>query len=180
MPAVCVYLSSSAGTPADVAAIGDLARELARRNYDLVYGGARNGLMGVLADAMVDAGGRAIGVIPTVLVGKELAHDRLYQQHVVDTMHQRKQRMFELADAFIVAPGGFGTLEEAFEILTGIQIGVHDKPLVFLDLDGFWQPMTAFLDHAVARGTLTAVNRALYRTASTGAAALDLIGNMIV
>src|SRR5438094_838577 len=132
MPAVCVFLSSSAGSPDDADAIAGLARALAARRWDLVYGGARNGLMGVLGDAMVDAGGRAIGVIPTVLVGKELAHDRLSAQHVVDNMHQRKQLMFELADAFIVAPGGFGTLEEAFEVLTGVQIGVHAKPVVFL------------------------------------------------
>jgi hypothetical protein len=175
MTAVCVFLSSSVGSAADVHAIEALGRELAARKYDLVYGGASVGLMGRLADAVVAAGGRAIGVIPQVLVDKEVAHRGLTMQHVVDTMHARKQLMFDLADAFVVAPGGFGTLEEAFEIVTGMQIGVHVKPCVWLDTDGFWQPLAAFLDHAVARGALKPENRSLFRTAPTPAAALDTI-----
>ena len=108
--------------------------------------------MGVLADATLAAGGRVIGVIPQALVELEVAHRGLTELHVVDTMHQRKAMMFELADAFVVAPGGLGTLEEAFETLTGIQLGYHNKPIVFLDVDGFWPPLEAFLDHAVERG----------------------------
>jgi uncharacterized protein (TIGR00730 family) len=129
----------------------------------------------VVADAALAAGGTAIGVIPRALVDLEVAHTGLTELHVVDTMHQRKAMMFELADAFVVGPGGFGTLEEAFECLTGIQLGYHAKPIVFLDLDGFWAPMTAFLDHAVQTGVLRADIRRSFRTAPSAAAALDLL-----
>jgi uncharacterized protein (TIGR00730 family) len=172
---VCVFLSSSAGRPVDVAAITELARELAARDLTLIYGGAHRGLMGTLADAVLDAGGRAIGVIPQSLVEREIAHRGLTELHVVETMHQRKAMMFSLADAFVVAPGGLGTLEEAFEQLTGIQLGYHDKPIVFLDVDRFWQPMVAFLDHAVAAGVLKPEVRSLFRTASSASAALDAL-----
>jgi hypothetical protein len=172
---VCVFLSSSPGRPADVAAVTALARELATRELTLVYGGAHRGLMGVLADAVLGAGGRAIGVIPRSLVEAEIAHRGLTQLHVVDTMHQRKAMMFQLADAVVVAPGGLGTLEEAFEHLTGIQLGYHNKPVVFLDVDGFWPPLEAFLDHAVGAGVLRPEVRSLFRTASSAGAALDAL-----
>jgi hypothetical protein len=172
---VCVFLSSSPGRPADVAAVTELARELATRELTLVYGGAHRGLMGVLADAVLGAGGRAIGVIPRSLVEAEIAHRGLTQLHVVDTMHQRKAMMFQLADAVVVAPGGLGTLEEAFEHLTGIQLGYHNKPVVFLDVDGFWPPLEAFLDHAVGAGVLRPEVRSLFRTASSAGAALDAL-----
>lgn len=170
---VTVFLSSSDGRPADVAAIRELGRELARRELTLVYGGAHRGLMGVLADATLAAAGRVIGVIPRALVELEIAHRGLTELHVVETMHLRKAMMYELADAFVVAPGGLGTLEEAFETLTGIQLGYHEKPIVFLDVDGFWPPLEAFLDHAVRTGVLGGRARALFRTASSAAAALD-------
>ena len=153
---VCVYLSSSDGTPAHVAAIQALAREIAQRKMVLVYGGAQRGLMGVLADAALGAGGEVVGVIPRALVEQEVAHRGLTEQNVVDTMHQRKAMMFSLADAFVVAPGGLGTLEEAFETLTGIQLGYHAKPIVFLDIDGFWTPLAAFLDHPAVNGATIA------------------------
>jgi len=172
---VTVFLSSSDGRPTDAAAIRELGRELARRELTLVYGGAHRGLMGVLADATLAAGGRAIGVIPQALVELEIAHRGLTELHVVETMHLRKAMMYELADAFVVAPGGLGTLEEAFETLTGVQLGYHEKPIVFLDVDGFWPPLEAFLDHAVRAGVLGARARALFRTASSAAAALDLL-----
>lgn len=172
---VCVFLSSSQGRPADVVAITALARELAARDLTLVYGGAHRGLMGVVADAMLDAGGRVIGVIPSVLVEREIAHQGLTELHVVETMHQRKAMMFELADAFVVAPGGLGTLEEAFEQLTGIYLGYHNKPIVFLDVDGFWPPLAAFLDHAVEVGVLRPEVRALFRIASSASDALDAL-----
>jgi uncharacterized protein (TIGR00730 family) len=172
---VTVYLSSSEGRSTDVDAIRALGAELARRELVLVYGGAHRGLMGVLADAALAAGGRVIGVIPQALVDLEVAHTGLTELHVVDTMHQRKAMMFSLADAFIVAPGGFGTLEEAFEQLTGLQLGYHTKPIVFLDVDGFWPPMEAFLDHAVRSGVLKPEVRTLFRTASSAAAALDAL-----
>jgi uncharacterized protein (TIGR00730 family) len=172
---VCVFLSSSQGRPADVIAVTALARELCARELTLVYGGAHRGLMGVLADAMLDAGGRVIGVIPGVLVEREIAHQGLTELHVVETMHQRKAMMFELADAFVVAPGGLGTLEEAFEQLTGIYLGYHNKPIVFLDVDGFWPPLAAFLDHAVEVGVLRPEVRALFRIASSASDALDAL-----
>jgi uncharacterized protein (TIGR00730 family) len=170
-----VYLSSSIGTPVHVQAVRELGAELARRNLTLVYGGAHRGLMGVLADAVLAAGGRAIGVIPQALVDLEVAHTGLTQLHIVDTMHQRKAMMFTLADAFVVAPGGLGTLEEAFEHLTGLQLGYHDKPIVFLDVAGFWGPLETFLDHGVDAGVLSASVRPLFRTAPTPAAALDAL-----
>lgn len=175
MRSVCVYLSSSEGRPTDVAAIQALGQALAARSLTLVYGGAHRGLMGVLADAALAASGTVIGVIPQALVDYEVAHTGLTTLHVVQTMHQRKAMMFELADAFIVAPGGLGTLEEAFEQLTGIQLGYHTKPIIFLDVDGFWRPMEAFLDHAVETGVLRPEVRGLFRTASSAAAALDAL-----
>lgn len=173
--AVTVFLSSSAGVPSYVTATQELARELARRELTLVYGGAHRGLMGVLADAMIAAGGKTIGVIPQALVDLEIAHTGLTELHVVTTMHERKAMMFSLADAFVVAPGGFGTLEEAFEQITGLQLNYHAKPIVFLDVDGFWAPMADFLDRAVAAKVLNGVNRPLFRTAPTATAALDIL-----
>jgi uncharacterized protein (TIGR00730 family) len=175
MRSVCVFLSSSPGRPSDQLHIQALGAELAARGILLVYGGAHRGLMGVLADAALAAGGKVTGVIPQALVDYEVAHTGLTELHVVQTMHERKAMMFELADAFIVAPGGLGTLEEAFEQLTGIQLGYHKKPIVFLDVDGFWRPMEAFLDHAVETGVLRTEVRGLFRTASSAGAALDAL-----
>lgn len=175
MAAVCVFLSSSDGLPAHHAAVRELAAELVRRDLTLVYGGAHRGLMGVLADAVLEGHGRAIGVIPRALVDLEIAHRGLTELHVVDTMHQRKQGMFDRADAFVVGPGGFGTLEEAFEHLTGMQLGYHAKPIVFLDPDEFWQPLALFLDHATRTGVLRAEVRGLFRTAATPSEALDAL-----
>lgn len=170
-----MFLSSSAGLPEHVSAVRELAGELARRRLTLVYGGAHRGLMGVLADAMLEAGGRVIGVIPRALVDLEIAHTGLTELHVVDTMHQRKAMMFNLADGFVVAPGGLGTLEEAFETLTGIQLGYHRKPIVFLEIGGFWRQMERFLDHAVETGVLSPSVRTLFRTALSPATALDAL-----
>jgi uncharacterized protein (TIGR00730 family) len=176
MQSVCVFLSSSPGRPADVAAIAELGARLAAAGRRLVYGGASIGLMGVLADAVLAGGGEVHGVMPESLIAREIGHASLGTLEIVPDMHARKARMFELADGFIVAPGGFGTLEEAFEILTGIQIGVHEKPIVFLDLDGFWQPLAGFLDHAVAAGVLRREIRPLFRMAPDPATALATLG----
>jgi len=170
-----VYLSSSAGLPQHAEALRELAAEMARRKLTLVYGGAHRGLMGVLADAMLAAGGTVVGVIPKALVDLEVAHTGLTQLHVVETMHQRKAMMFTLADAFVVAPGGLGTLEEAFEHLTGLQLNYHAKPMVFLDIDGFWAPLEKFLDHGVAANVLHSKVRPLFRTAASPVAALDAL-----
>ncbi len=170
-----MYLSSSNGLPVHVDAMRALAHEMVRRRLSLVYGGAHRGLMGVLADAMLEAGGRVVGVIPRALVDLEVAHRGLTELHVVETMHQRKAMMFTLADAFIVGPGGLGTLEEAFETLTGIQLGYHAKPVVFLEIGDFWGPMATFLDHAVDHAVLRREVRTLFRTASSAVAALDAL-----
>ena len=161
---ICVFLSSSDGTPRSATAIRELAGELVRRELTLVYGGAHRGLMGVLADATLAGGGQAIGVIPRALVELEVAHRGLSELHIVDTMHQRKAMMADLADGFVVGPGGFGTIEEAFETLTAIQLDYHHKPIVFLDGDGFWGLMEQFLDHAVAANVLRPEVRGLFRT----------------
>jgi hypothetical protein len=116
-----------------------------------------------------------IGVIPQALVELEVAHRGLTELHVVETMHQRKALMFTLADAFVVGPGGLGTLEEAFETLTGIQLGYHAKPIVFFDVDGFWTPMEAFLDHSVRAEVLRSEVRSMFRTASSASFALDAL-----
>jgi uncharacterized protein (TIGR00730 family) len=129
----------------------------------------------VVADEVLAAGGRALGVIPRALVDLEVAHRGLTELHVVETMHQRKAMMFELADAFVVGPGGFGTLEEAFETLTGIQLDYHRKPIVFLDVEEFWAPLGVFLDHSVRTGVLRSEVRALFRTAGSARAALDVL-----
>jgi uncharacterized protein (TIGR00730 family) len=176
VPATCVFLSSSPGVRAEQAdAIRALARAIVARGHDLVYGGAHRGLMGVLADAALAAGGRVHGVIPRALVELEVAHTGLTELHVVDGMHARKAAMFHRADGFIVAPGGFGTLEEAFEILTAAQLGMHAKPLVFYDVGGFWHQFEPFLDHAVAEGVLAAVNRDLVRIVDDPERAVDLV-----
>lgn len=159
---ICVFLSSSTGARPEYAeAARAVAAAFARDGRTLVYGGASVGLMGMLADAAVAAGTRVVGVIPEPLVEREIAHRGLAELVVVPSMHARKARMFDEADAFLVLPGGFGTMEEMFEILTGEQIGLHTKPVCLLDTAGFWQPLLAFLDHAVEEGILRAGTRAL-------------------
>jgi uncharacterized protein (TIGR00730 family) len=170
---ICVFLSSSPGSRPEYAeATRDVARVLAATGRTLIYGGASVGLMGVLADESVAAGGASVGVIPEPLVEREIAHRGLGELHVVPSMHARKARMFVEADAFLVLPGGFGTMEEMFEILTGEQIGLHRKPVCLIDVAGFWQPMIAFLDHAVAEGVLRQSARDLLGCEGDVAAAL--------
>jgi uncharacterized protein (TIGR00730 family) len=171
---VCVYCgSSTGGRPAFVAAARALGRELARRGVGLVYGGAHVGLMGVLADAALDAGVDVIGVIPDSLVEIEIAHEGLTDLQVVGSMAERKARMGELADAFIALPGGFGTLEELFETVTAVQLGLHAKPCGLLDVDGFFGSLLEFLDHAVEEGLLRPDNRAIVVVDDEPAGLLD-------
>ncbi|MCA9679493.1 MAG: TIGR00730 family Rossman fold protein [Myxococcales bacterium] len=173
---VCVFLSSSAGARPDYAAAArGVAQALAASGRTLVYGGASVGTMGVLADAAIAAGGRVVGVIPERLLAREIGHADLAELHVVPTMHARKARMFAEADAFITLPGGFGTLEETFEVLTAAQIGEHAKPVCLLDVVEFWRPLLAFLDHAVTEGVLHPANRALIGVARSPAEALAWI-----
>jgi uncharacterized protein (TIGR00730 family) len=157
-----VYCGSSLGTqPAYEAAAIALAAELAARGLGLVYGGSHVGLMGVVADTALAAGGEVVGVIPEALMAKEIAHTGLRDLIVVRSMHERKARMSELADAFIALPGGFGTLEEFAEAVTWTQLGIHLKPCGLLDVEGYWQPLLNWMDRAVAEGFLKAANRAL-------------------
>jgi uncharacterized protein (TIGR00730 family) len=147
---LCVFCGSSAGrNPAFVSAAQALAAELARRQIDIVYGGGNVGLMGVVADAALAAGGRVIGVIPRGLVTRELAHGRLTELHVVDSMHARKALMADLSDGFLALPGGFGTLEEFCEVVTWTQLGIHRKPCGLLNVAGYYDGLLAFLAHAL-------------------------------
>jgi len=151
MHTLCVYCGSNAGgSPAYAEAAKALGTRLAQDGLRLVYGGGNVGLMGILANAVLDAGGEVTGVIPGQLVEWEVAHKDVTELVVVDSMHQRKQRMFELADGFIALPGGFGTLDEMFEMLTWRQLGLGHKPCAFFDVNGFWQPLMAMLDRMVA------------------------------
>lgn len=160
MASICVYCGSSTGRRAGyTAAARALADELVASGFGLVYGGAAKGIMGVIADAVLEKGGEVHGVIPDALVQKEIAHQKLTAQHVVATMHERKALMAELSDGFIAMPGGFGTLEEIIEILTWGQLQFHAKPCGLLNVDGYFDHLLAYLDHAVAEGFLRPENR---------------------
>jgi uncharacterized protein (TIGR00730 family) len=157
---VCVYCASNDGTrPVHLEAARRFGQTLAARGITLVYGGGRVGLMGALADAAMAAGGAVIGVMPHALVQREAAHQEITELRIVDTMHQRKAAMAELADAFVALPGGIGTLEEFFETWTWAQLGVHRKPIGLLDVDGFWRPLLGLLDHLEAEGFLRGTPR---------------------
>lgn len=162
MQAVCVFCGSNLGNdPAYRAAATEVGRVLAELGLTLVYGGGRVGLMGILADAALAAGGRVIGVIPQPLAAKEIAHSGLTHLHLVSSMHERKALMMELADGFIALPGGFGTLEEFFEVLTWSQLGIHRKPCGLLNVARYFDPLVAFLDAAAASGFLADEHRRL-------------------
>ena len=151
-------------------------RALASRNIGLIYGGAKVGLMGAVAEAVINAGGRVVGVIPEVLVDLEVAHDGLSELHIVDTMHTRKAMMGDRADAFVILPGGFGTMEELFEVLAWQTLKLHTKPILLLNTDGFYNPLLAFLDHCVAERVLKPHNRALLLVAGTVEDAFHQLG----
>ena len=174
--AVCVFCGSSA--PADPR-YRDAARGLgalvARRGIDLVYGGGSVGLMGELADAALDAGGRVIGVIPAGLFAREINHTGLTELHEVASMHERKQLMYDRSDGFIALPGGLGTLEELAEVTTWSQLGLHSKPVVLLDVGGFWEPLIAQLDRMVDVGLLKPPGRDLIQRSQSAEEALGLL-----
>lgn len=161
---MCVFCGSNAGrSPAFAGAARDLGEALAAAGLGLVYGGGNVGLMGVVADATLAAGGEVIGVIPEALMAKELGHRGCTELRVVASMHERKALMADLADGFVALPGGLGTFEELCEVLTWSQLGFHAKPVVLLDVDGFWAPFAALLDTAVDAGFLRPPNRDLAR-----------------
>ncbi|WP_028218539.1 LOG family protein [Paraburkholderia oxyphila] len=153
MKAVCVYCGSSMGArPVYNEAAQAFGRALVDANLALVYGGGKVGLMGVIADTVMAHGGRAIGVIPELLVDKEVGHNGLTELHVVPDMHQRKKMMADLSDGFVAMPGGVGTLEELFEVYTWAQLGYHHKPVGVLNIDSFYNPLIALLEHTVSEG----------------------------
>lgn len=159
---VCVFCGANRGAnPRYAAAAAVTGERLASLGIQLVYGGSRGGLMGSLADAALAAGGRVVGVIPRGLVDRELAHPDLSELLIVDTLHERKAKMAELADAFIALPGGLGTLEELAEVLSWAQLDLHTKPIGLLDVGGYFAALEAFLDHAVAEGFVAERHRRL-------------------
>ena len=165
---ICVYCGSSAGAgPHFAETARSLGELLARSGITLVYGGAAVGLMGVLAYAALSAGGEVIGVIPRHLFGREIAHPGLTKLIEVDSMHERKLKMFELADGFVALPGGLGTLEELTEVATWSQLGMHRKPIATLDVGGYWAAFHAFLSQAAGHGFMKAENLGLIQNVGT-------------
>lgn len=159
---LCVFCGANRGARAQYAQVAEeLARELARREIGIVFGGGKVGLMGVIADAALAAGGEVVGVIPYGLLVREVAHERVQPMHVVDSMHERKAKMAELSDGFVALPGGYGTFEELMEIVTWAQLGLHQKPVAVLDVAGYYEPLFAQLDRAAADGFLPPANREL-------------------
>jgi len=155
MQRICVYCASNDGArPEYLAAAQTMGRVIAERGLALVYGGGRTGLMGALADSALAAGGEVIGVMPHALVEREVAHHGLTALRIVDSMHERKAMLAELADAFVALPGGLGTLEELFETWTWAQLGVHRKPLALLDVLEYWQPLVQLMAHVEREGFL--------------------------
>ena len=153
MKSVCVYCGSSTGAkPLYAQAAQTFARALVEAGCSLVYGGGRVGLMGVIADEVLAAGGRVVGVIPELLVDKEVGHEGLTELHVVPDMHQRKRMMADLSDAFVALPGGAGTLEELFEVFTWAQLGYHNKAIGLYDIGGYYAPLVGMLEHTVREG----------------------------
>ena len=160
---VCVYCGSSLGVnPRHAEAARQLGAELAERGIRLVYGGGRIGLMGQVADAVLAGGGQVIGVIPEHLQVQEKGHRGVTELHVVATMHERKNLMFELSDAFVILPGGFGTLDEAFEMLTWRQLQLHDKPILFVNIGGYWTVLDKLVDQFIGEGFARASSRRLF------------------
>jgi uncharacterized protein (TIGR00730 family) len=174
---VCVFCGSAPGVRSSYSrAAEELGGALARRGITLVYGGGRLGLMGIVADAVLRAGGRVIGVIPRMLIERELAHPGLTRQHVVTTMHERKTLMAEMSDGFVGLPGGMGTFDELVEIVTWAQLGLHAKPVVLANIEGYFNPLHAMLDYAVQEGFVTPVSRARWRNARNVPEVMEILG----
>jgi uncharacterized protein (TIGR00730 family) len=172
---VAVYCGSANGSqPAFRAEATALGKAIAAAGMGLVYGGANVGLMGAVADAVLAGGAEVIGILPAVLAGREIAHTGLTSLEMVPTMHERKARMAELADAFLVLPGGYGTLDELMEAVTWAQLGLHDKPCILINTAGYWNGLLEFLDSIVAAGFLKAENRQLLQVAESAADAVRM------
>jgi uncharacterized protein (TIGR00730 family) len=179
MQRLCVFCGSSTGNQRAYSDAAEaLGAVLAERGIGLVYGGGNVGLMGVIADAVMAAGGKVIGVIPQSLANREIAHTGITELRVVDSMHARKAMMAELADAFIAMPGGVGTFEEFFEVVTWTQLGLHRKPCGLLNVNGFYAPLAAFIDQAVTEGFIKPVHRAAIVVDSDPVRLLDTLGTI--
>ncbi len=176
MKRLAVYCGSAAGAnPAFADAARTLGQVMAERGIDLVYGGGKLGLMGIVADAVLDAGGKVFGVIPQALVDHEVAHRGCTELHTVADMHERKAKMTELTDAFVALPGGIGTLDELFEAWTWNALGYHAKPFCLLNVDGFWDGLASFMDHVEASGFLSAARRGQLLKANSAEQAINLL-----
>jgi uncharacterized protein (TIGR00730 family) len=176
MKRLAVYCGSSLGTdPAFAAVARETGLEMARRGIGLVYGGGRLGLMGIVADAVIEAGGEAYGVIPQALVDIEVAHNGLTELHIVQTMHERKALMTDLTDAFVCLPGGIGTFDELFEAWSWNALGYHAKPFCLLNTSGFWNVMTDFLDQVTVNGFMSPARRAQLLVTDTVPEAIDAL-----
>ena len=174
MKRICIFTGSRYGKSPEYAAVAvRLGRELVARGCGLVYGGGNVGLMNAIADTVLDSGGEVIGVIPNSLVSREVAHRGLTELRVVQSMHERKAVMAELSDGFIAMPGGIGTMEEIFEVLSWAQLGLHDKPCGLLNAAGYYDPLIQFLDHAVSADFIKPQHRALMIVEERPAALLD-------
>jgi len=178
LKSICVFAGSNSGSRASYrTAAAELGRVLAMREVGLVYGGARVGLMGVLADAVLASGGRVTGVIPAALVAREVAHNGLADLRVVSSMHERKAVMADLADGFIALPGGWGTLEEFFEILTWGQLGLHRKPCGLLNVNGYFDRLLSFLGHSIEEGFVRREHGSVISVSSSPLALLNMLAS---
>jgi uncharacterized protein (TIGR00730 family) len=176
MKYLCVFCGSSKGGPAIYAETARrFGHALSAHGLGLVYGGGHVGLMGILADAVLQSGGPVLGVIPRSMVERELAHGKLTELHVVETMHQRKALMADRSDAFAALPGGFGTADELFEILTWAQLGLHAKPICLLNIAGFFDPLLAWVDQCVRQGFLRAEHRELLQVATDSEGLFEML-----
>ncbi|MEJ7714462.1 MAG: TIGR00730 family Rossman fold protein [Thermoleophilaceae bacterium] len=174
---MCVFAGSRDGAdPAYTEAAARLAEAIVAAGLGLVYGGGRVGLMGAVADAALAEGGEAIGVIPSALQRREIAHRGLTELHVVESMHERKAMMAQLCDAFVALPGGFGTMDELVEAVTWSQLGIHSKPVGLLDVAGYWQPLRRLVDHAVDQGFVAPAGRDLLIWSDDPAELLTALG----
>jgi uncharacterized protein (TIGR00730 family) len=179
MKRICIFCGANAGNrPLFAAVAKELGALIARSGRGVVYGGGNVGLMGAVADGALEQGGEVIGVIPRSLVDRELAHKGVSTLHIVGTMHERKALMADLSDAFIALPGGFGTLDEFFEILTWAQLGIHGKPVGLYNVDGYFDHLLAFLDRAVSEGLLQAQNRRMFIVEHQSGAVIDRLDAM--
>ncbi|MDY0882693.1 TIGR00730 family Rossman fold protein [Dongia soli] len=173
---ICVYCGSSFGASPRYAVIADeLGREMGRRGMRLVYGGGRVGLMGKVADAVLKAGGQVTGIIPKHLEDAEVGHQGLTELKIVDSMHTRKRMMFDQSDAFVILPGGAGTLDETFEIITWRQLKLHDKPVVILNVDGYWDKLIGLFDHVIDNGFARPSVRQLFSVVNGVGRLFDLL-----